>query len=409
MQPIKKFQCSDERQCSQSNTTAVSFDMLDEQGKCSALLTREGFFDFVIFKTRCSVSHNVGIVCQRGQTEKNIDFSNNMSDVKISMADGFYSLQVFSSCHAGWFRVDDMCINIYLCPRTSFWYDGLQYHCLNITVAQQQCNKHGGQLANKILNSVTVTSVVNRLSKSTKLSIFWNMFLHMEDITFSHKKLNDYFNKYRCTYWIHSYDAARRFVVNGSGLCEASNMVQRCNDRFVELVVHYSHAYSHNKYVKFPVIWSVIRHINLEMAYSHAARSFVLCEKPIDHSDILINCSDFYMMCNDGNCLHDSLVCDGRWHCMHGEDETDCQHICSGHTSDCRTYCHHKDLCSCSPNYFQCLSGSCVPLQKLCDKIPHCPDASDEPSTCVYLKPEQVTRPSTFIGYKHLHQQPHSA
>ena len=35
------------------------------------------------------------------------------------------------------------------------------------------------------------------------------------------------------------------------------------------------------------------------------------------------------------------------------------------------------------------LSGGCVPLQKLCDKIVHCMDASDEPPTCVYLRPEQ--------------------
>ena len=53
-------------------------------------------------------------------------------------------------------------------------------------------------------------------------------------------------------------------------------------------------------------------------------------------------------------------------------------------------HCHLRDLCSCSPEYFQCSCGGCIPLQKLCDKIVHCIDASDEPPTCVYLRPEEL-------------------
>ena len=36
-----------------------------------------------------------------------------------------------------------------------------------------------------------------------------------------------------------------------------------------------------------------------------------------------------------------------------------------------------------------CVRRLCT-LQKLCDRIPHCTDASDEPPTCVYLRPEQL-------------------
>ena len=127
------------------------------------------------------------------------------------------------------------------------------------------------------------------------------------------------------------------------------------------------------------------------------AKTFTLCEKLTDHSKLLNNCSEFYMNCSDGTCVHDSLVCDGYQHCPHGEDEADCQHICSDHTNNCMFHCHLKDLCSCSSEYFQCLSGGCVPLPKLCDKIPHCPDASDEPPTCVYHRPEQLGSPFILL------------
>ena len=124
----------------------------------------------------------------------------------------------------------------------------------------------------------------------------------------------------------------------------------------------------------------------------------LLCVKTLLLAGLfLTNCSEFYMSCNDGTCIHDSLVCDGHKHCEHGEDEDDCQHICSDQTNSCMSQCHHRDLCFCSVAYFQCLSGGCVPLHKLCDKKEHCDDASDEPPTCVYLMPEQLGHPSLSL------------
>ena len=86
--------------------------MFYDHGKCSALLTREGFFDFLVFKTQCSVPHSVAVVCQQNK-KRNILFNNNMSDIKLSWNDGFHSIQVFSSCDPGWFRVDNVCINFH--------------------------------------------------------------------------------------------------------------------------------------------------------------------------------------------------------------------------------------------------------------------------------------------------------
>ena len=141
--------------------------------------------------------------------------------------------------------------------------------------------------------------------------------------------------------------------------------------------------------------WSLIYQPSVEMAVH---KDFTLCEKTVIQNVIVTNCSALYFHCNDGTCVHDSLVCDGQPHCQHGEDEADCHHICSDHKHTCMSHCHHRDLCSCSPEYFQCLSGGCVPLQKLCDKSVHCTDGSDEPPTCVYLRPDELGCPESSLN-----------
>ena len=141
---------------------------------------------------------------------------------------------------------------------------------------------------------------------------------------------------------------------------------------------------------RFQMIYSCGQFIHQPTFELAEYKDVSLCEQSVAHTPVLTNCSDFYMSCNEGTCIHDSLVCDGHQHCPHGEDEADCEHICSDHSQNCTSHCHHRDLCSCLPGYFQCLSGGCVPLQKLCDKTAHCIDKSDEPPTCVYLRPEQL-------------------
>ena len=143
-QPTARFNCSAEGKCSQIDVMNSSSLMLNDQGQCSALLSREGFFDFNVIRTHCNVSHNVAVVCQHDQ-KVNTVFNNNMSDVKVSINDGFYRLEVFSSCDIGWFRVDNMCINFYRYP-----------NCLSNAEAHKQCVEHNGHLAHDILRNVTV-------------------------------------------------------------------------------------------------------------------------------------------------------------------------------------------------------------------------------------------------------------
>ena len=194
------------------------------------------------------------------------------------------------------------------------------------------------------------------------------------------------------------------FAVNGSALCVALNNSNKYREDDIVLSVGYHRLLTvrrvraYGQINRVPIIFqdnlesdyflgSVIYQPSFEISeYKHMS----LCEKPVVHAAVLTNCSAFYMSCHEGTCIHDSLVCDGHPHCPHGEDEADCQHICSNHADNCMSHCHHRDLCVCSLEFFQCLSGGCVPLQKLCDQTDHCVDASDEPPTCVYLRPEQL-------------------
>ena len=346
--------------------------MFKDQGNCSALLTREGFFDFVIFKTPCHISHPVAVICQH-KYKKNIAFHNNMSDIKVSMVNGYYSLQEFSSCDSDWFLVDDKCINLYHCQT-----------CKSNSDAHRQCVEHGGQLAYHVLTNVTVIPPLNILGDNLGISQFFKMFYHADDT-----QVQNYKWGYRETV----------LAVNASAVCIAHGMYECHHNipfqnlslvvKHFDLVTYYDFTYRSRT---DSWEWSAIEHVSFVLANY---RDFTLCEKSFDQTSVFTNCSDLYMVCDDGTCVHDSLVCDGEPHCLHGEDEADCQHICSDNTHKCISHCHRRDLCTCSPEHFQCLSGGCVPLQKLCDKIVHCTDASDEPATCVYLRPEQL-RPSSL-------------
>ena len=386
IQPQIKVHCTRERQCREIDLDNTSSLVFHDQGKCRALLTREGFFDFQVLPAQCNVSHSVAVVCQHTVNE-NVVFTSNMSDIKLSFVDGFHSIQMFSSCDPGWFMVDNVCINFYLCR-----------NCSN-SAAREQCSMFGGHLAYHVLKNVTISTPGNKLDKNTKLSFFWDMFHHVEDISPAREAFKRrHFFYYK---WISvSLPKQQKFlIVNDSALCVALYNSSDCKEGDIVLSVGY-HSFpftdfSLSGYVFYqshdrpdPPMWSFIYQPIFQRAYKY--RNLSLCEKSVAHAPILTNCSDFYMSCDEGTCIHDSLACDGHAHCPHGEDEADCEHVCSDHSHNCTSHCHHRDLCSCLPGYFQCLSGGCVPLQKLCDKTVHCIDKSDEPPTCVYMRPEQL-------------------
>ena len=282
------------------------------------------------------------------------------------------------------------------------------YHyadCSNNMAAHEHCAIQGGQLVVHVLNNVTISSQENILGKNTELSQFWGMFAHMDDIIPLPKyTFKSYLNVIKT-------NVQRNIAVNGSDLCTVFNKSTHCIASDIVLSLKYDYislekvVYQTANDVYYVVRksntniyvppWSVIYQPTFKMAND---RQFTLCENSRTHTVMLTNRSDLFMSCHDGTCVHDSLVCDGQPHCHQGEDEDDCQHICSDHEHSCMSRCHHQELCSCSPEYFQCLSGGCVPLAKLCDKTAHCVDASDEPTTCVYLRPVQIAHHSLTLG-----------
>ena len=202
------------------------------------------------------------------------------------------------------------------------------------------------------------------------------MFYHVEDIS---PLLRETF---KTSNFVFSIRLSKQFAVNGSNLCVAFNISNQCTASDIVLSVDYTYnllaiglpnsenmnnvleytneEYDIDDYAYIEPLGSFIYQPNFEVS---KYKDLSLCEKSVVHTSIITNCSESYLSCREGTCIHDSLVCDGRLHCPHGEDEADCQHICSDHSHKCITHCHHRDLCFCSPGYFQSLSGGCVPLQ----------------------------------------------
>ena len=165
IQPTARIECTGERECSQIDLVNTFSPVIHDQGKCSALLSRESFFDFLVLKIQCNVPQSVAVVCQHHMT-RNLVFNNNMSDIKLSFVDGFQIIQMLSTCDPGWFMVDDVCINFYHCP-----------DCMNNSDAHEQCSRYGGQLAYHVLNNVAISTPGTKLDKHTKLSFFWGYVL----------------------------------------------------------------------------------------------------------------------------------------------------------------------------------------------------------------------------------------
>ena len=85
-----------------------------------------------------------------------------------------------------------------------------------ISQLAQSCQEQGGgQLAYHVLKNVTVSATGNILDKNTKLSLFWNMFRHIEDFNSSHREIPELWTNH---VW---RKHLRHFAVNGTDLCIA--------------------------------------------------------------------------------------------------------------------------------------------------------------------------------------------
>ncbi|XP_014239724.1 sortilin-related receptor-like isoform X1 [Cimex lectularius] len=133
-------------------------------------------------------------------------------------------------------------------------------------------------------------------------------------------------------------------------------------------------------------------------------------------------CSRSQFLCEDGECIQQSWVCDGRKDCRGGEDEANCESNMSCHNSTDVFHCRHTQSCikkslvcngkkdcldgtdeedchfnatvdraiKCDEGYFLC-DHRCLPLEQMCNSMQDCNGHSDE-KNCTAARFYQVQR-----------------
>ena len=91
---------------------------------------------------------------------------------------------------------------------------------------------------------------------------------------------------------------------------------------------------------------------------------------------------NYLFACEDGNFKLMKYLCDGEDDCRGRDDERNCFHICSNHTN-CAKGCISPN-CICSQLYIQCTLGGCVHQTFVCDGIVHCPADDRDELMCQY-------------------------
>ncbi len=123
-----------------------------------------------------------------------------------------------------------------------------------------------------------------------------------------------------------------------------------------------------------PHAWSVEVDVNC----TNSEQIYVLCEKqPLEH----YGCSRGKFECIDGSCILQTYLCDGKEHCLKGEDEANCWCVQRNKIMNNTEFCLHSckwPQCKCAPMYFQCREGGCIHYALVCDGVQHCLDGSDE-------------------------------
>ena len=81
-------------------------------------------------------------------------------------------------------------------------------------------------------------------------------------------------------------------------------------------------------------------------------------------------CMEGFSVCNNEECIPQTYLCDGVYHCSNGEDETNCDFNPCDDT-------YENPLSE--KLYFKCDGNdTCIAISRVCDLLPDCNDASDE-------------------------------
>ncbi|XP_068214928.1 very low-density lipoprotein receptor-like [Palaemon carinicauda] len=126
-------------------------------------------------------------------------------------------------------------------------------------------------------------------------------------------------------------------------------------------------------------------------------------------------CETHHFGCKNGTCIKQDKICNGQSDCSEGEDEDSCGNICygtefqcsdgqciSGHSrkcdgkKDCRDGSDESDCGDthkCLDNEFLCSNGTCIKKDWVCDGDNDCSEGEDE-KNCTYAitcSPDEVT------------------
>ena len=93
-------------------------------------------------------------------------------------------------------------------------------------------------------------------------------------------------------------------------------------------------------------------------------------------------CLHGHFTCDDGTCILVDYQCDGIPQCTDGSDEENCDPLCDLPTNSECVHCN-PITCKCTDFFYQCETGGCIPLSKLCNRVSDCNDESDE-THCSY-------------------------
>ena len=352
----------------------ITLTHVDGCGKCVAVIYFPAVMSWRIVSVPCDVQLNVSLYCSAVMTHSTPVYNTTLSTIRIGFAENnfrriekgrYYSHEYYDDYGEQqplwWFQQHEICLRIEHCVDSM---NALNESCKPHKIYLFPYNDahssilHNGSLAAKFLSLFRAT----RTRKETRLD--------REGLPIGEGHLPILYS-------------------NASTINQSFSIL---TGSFLRMFAHDTNGF-----------WG---HREIEKVQTHNGRSLrslsVLCTKdslPPDQP----TCSSTYFQCSDGTCLDEHLVCDGRQHCMMGEDEKNCTNICTDNVN-CAFSCSYLTNCHCVRGFFQCQTGGCIAVGKLCDTVYNCEDGSDEPMSCKFDS-AQIQRNAIEDQWKVLRQR----
>ena len=316
----------------------ITLSNISTFGKCVALVYFPLLPSWKVVTLPCDVPFNVSLYCSGKVKHNNVEYNTTSSTIHIDTAgNNFIMINKDHYCSNDndgihWFQQDKVCLRVDRCLHKSFhnYYKCCEPHQLYVfqTDDAQSGKINDSSITGRFLSLFKAKFTARGERIGNALKVFFPVI---------------YYNN---TETIHT-------------------------DKFLSVYVQEAYNY----------FWALKGAVDV-VSITDPVNSHVLCANDTIQP-VKATCHPSYFKCSDGTCVDDHLVCDGRQHCMNGEDETTCTGICTQSTG-CALHCSYGNDCHCARGYFQCHNGGCIPVGKLCDGASNCADGSDEPITCTF-------------------------